>query len=89
MAPEPGDTVWIPCEVRGSTFADERRVSIDSPVGRWAGIVDVRQLRDEIVDGATAIRATIVGTAHGKLAARLPGQTRHREYLTVTETLLT
>jgi hypothetical protein len=63
MAPEPGDTVWIPCSVRGSAFADERKV--------------------------TAIRATIVGTAHGQLAARLPGQTRHREYLAVPETLLT
>ena len=89
MAPEPGDTVWIPCEVRSSAFADERRVNIESPAGRWAGIVDVRQLRDEIVDGTTAIRATIVGMAHGKLAARLPGQTRYREYLSVTETLLT
>ena len=87
MAPEPGDTVWIPCEVRGSAFADERKVSIESPAGRWAGIVDVRQLRDEIVDGTTAIRATIVGTSHGQLAARLPGQTRRREYLTVPTNL--
>ena len=87
MAPGPGDTVWIPCEVRSSAFADERRVSIESPSGRWAGIVDVRQLRDEIVDGPTAIRATIVGTAHGTLQARLPGQTKRREYLTVPTNL--
>ena len=85
MTLQPGDTVWIPCEVTHGVFPDERNVSIDSPTGRWAGFVDVRQLRDEIVDGRTAIRATIVRAAHGKFAARLPGQTSHRQYLAFPE----
>jgi hypothetical protein len=29
---------------------------------------------------------TIVSAAHGKVAARLPGQTRHHQYMTVTGT---
>jgi hypothetical protein len=85
MTLELGDAVWIPCEVTHGVFPDERNVTIESPSGRWAGFVDVRQLRDEIMDGRTAIRATIVETVHGERAARLPGQTMHRQYLIVTE----
>jgi hypothetical protein len=86
MTLELGDTVWIPCEVTRGVFPDERNVSVESPFGRWAGFVHVEQLRDEILDGRTAIRATIVRSSHGELAARLPGQTAHCQYLTVTET---
>ena len=86
MTLERGDTVWIPCDVMHGAFPDERRVSIDSPTGHWAGVVDVRQLRDEIANGRTAIRATIVEDAHGEFSARLPGQTKRREYLAVSPT---
>jgi hypothetical protein len=85
MTLELGDAVWIPCEVSQGVFPDERNVTIVSQSGRWVGYVDVRQLRDEILDGPTAIRATIVETVHGERAARLPGQTMHRQYLIVTE----
>jgi hypothetical protein len=86
MTLDPGDTVWIPCEVTHGIFPDERKVSIDSPEGRWAGFVNVTHLRERIMDGRTAIRATIVRAPHGKRAACLPGQTRHHQYLTITET---
>jgi len=86
MTLEPGDTVWIPCQVVRSAFPDERHVTITSPMGRWAGFVYVRQLRDEILDGRSAIRATIVEAGHGERAARLPGQTRQRQFLMITET---
>ena len=85
MTLEPGDTVWIPCDVTHGVFPDERNVCVESSIGRWTGFVDVNQLREAILDGRTAIRATIVGAAHGELRARLPGQTRGRQYLTVTE----
>ena len=85
MALEPGDTVWIPCNVKHGAFPDERNVSVDSSSGRFEGFVDVKQLRDEIEDGRTAIRATIVGVAPGAMKARLPGQTARHQYLTVTD----
>jgi len=85
MTLELGDTVWVPCDVTHGAFPDERNVSIESPAGRWAGFAYVTQLRDEILDGRTAIRATVVKGAHGELAARLPGQTTHDQYLTITE----
>jgi len=84
MTLERGDMVWIPCDVTRGVFPDERNVSIESPVGRWTGRVDIRQLRDEIADGRTAIRATIVESSQGACSARLPGQTRRREYLRVS-----
>jgi hypothetical protein len=84
MTLERGDMVWIPCEVMRAVFPDERRVNIESPAGHWSGVVDVRQLRDEIADGPTAIRATIVEGVHGAFSARLPGQTNRRQYLTVS-----
>ena len=84
MTLERGDMVWIPCDVMHGVFPDERRVTIESPTGHFAGVVDVRQLRDDIATGRTAIRATIVEGLHGKLSARLPGQTNRRQYLTVT-----
>jgi len=83
MTQERGDMVWIPCDVTSGVFPAERNVTIESPTGRWAGVVDVRQLRDEIRDGRTAIRATIVESPQGEFSARLPGQTTRREYLTV------
>ena len=86
MALEPGDTVWIPCDVTHGVFPDERNVSVELPGGRLAGFVDVKQLRDDIEDGRTAIRATIVRAAPDRLHARLPGQTARHQYLTVSET---
>lgn len=86
MALRPGDTVWIPCDVTHSVFSDERNVSVESSCGRFTGFVDVKQLRDDIVDGRTAIRATIVGATAGRLEARLPGQTMRHQYLTLAET---
>jgi hypothetical protein len=86
MTLERGDMVWIPCDVTSGVFPDERHVSIESPIGRWSGVVDVRQLREAIPDGRTAIRATIVEETHGGCSARLPGQTARRQYLTVSAT---
>jgi hypothetical protein len=86
MTLERGDMVWIPCEVKRGVFPDERNVSIESQTGQWAGFVDVRQLRDDITDGTTAIRATIVEATHDRCSARLPGQTTRRQYLTVSAT---
>lgn len=79
-----GDMVWIPCEVTHGVFPDERNVRIHAATCLWAGCVDVSHLRDEILDGKTAIRATIVEASHGECAARLPGQTMRRQYLTMS-----
>jgi hypothetical protein len=83
MVQERGDLVWIPCDVTSGVFPDERHVKIESSNGHWAGVVDIRQLRDQIRDGRTAVRATIVEGSPGQFSARLPGQTSRRQYLSV------
>jgi hypothetical protein len=78
-----GDTVWIPCNVTGGVFPDERNVWIDCPDGRWQGFVELRQLRDEVTDGPTALRATVVESHRDHVRARLPGQTTSRQYVRI------
>jgi hypothetical protein len=81
-----GDSVWIPCDVTHGVFPDERNVSIASADGRWVGYVDVRHLKDEILDGRTAIRAMIVESSRDEISARLPGQTTRHQYLRLSAT---
>ena len=83
MALERGDTVWIPCEVTQRVFPDERNVRIDLPDGHWDGVVDVRQLREDVLHGRTAICATVVETSTRELKARLPGQTTRRQFIDI------
>ena len=82
MTLEPGTRVWIRCEVKLGPFPDERTIHVDSPSGHWEGVVDVRQLRDEIAEGPTAVLATIVESSEIGTAARLPGQSRRGPYFT-------
>ena len=81
-----GANVWIPCEVLRGRFSDKRSVRMESPEGRWAGFVDPNLLRDDIAEGRTAVRATIVELNDSVVSARLPGQTPHSRYLTCSAT---
>jgi len=76
-----GESVWIPCEVAPGPFPDERKVRVESPAGCWVGFVDSKLLRDDVSEGRTALRATVVSTGE-RISARLPGQTPHSGYLT-------
>ena len=80
MTLEPGASVWIPCEVVQGPFSDERNVQVGSPEGQWAGFVSSAFLRDDILAGSTAVRATIVEVNDRSVSARLPGQTAHAGY---------
>lgn len=88
MTLQAGDTVWIPCEVTRSVFPDERNISIESITGAWIGFVDVRHLREGVLSGRTAVRATIVAASNEEFSARLPGQTGQRDYPTFRAPLL-
>jgi hypothetical protein len=86
MTLEPGTRVWIRCEVKLGLFPDERTIQLESPGGHWEGVVDVRQLRDEIAEGPTAVLATVVESSETGTAARLPGQARRGRYFTAPVT---
>jgi hypothetical protein len=76
-----GDSVWIPCDVTGGIFPDERNVTIEIPGSRWAGFVDVKLLRDAIETGRTAVRATIVEKSQTQVFAQLPGQVTRKQLI--------
>lgn len=82
MTLQAGECVWIPCEVASGPFPDERKVKVESPVGCWIGFVDPKLLRDDVIEGRTALRATIIEAGDLAISARLPGQTLHSGYLT-------
>ena len=43
-----GMVVWIPCEVRGGPFPDERRVYVGTEIGEWFGFVNISQLEKKL-----------------------------------------
>jgi hypothetical protein len=85
MTIETGAKVWIPCEVKRTAFPDVRLVKIESPTGCWDGFLDVRQLREQIDEGKTAVVATVVASSQGRVSIQLPGQVARHGYLTAPE----
>jgi hypothetical protein len=85
MTLEPGAKVWIPCDVRPSVFPDERLVRIESATESWDGFLDVRQLRDQIEEGRTAVAATVVEASHGRVSVQLPGQVTRGPFMSGPE----
>jgi hypothetical protein len=73
MSLRAGALVWIPCTVLRSPFADERNVWLDSPDGPWSGYVNPGLLRENVSEGQTAVRATVVSSDEREVSARLPG----------------
>jgi hypothetical protein len=80
MKIEPGSRVWIPCRVKRGEFPDERVVHVGNDAAEWDGFVHVRQLRDPIEEGETAVAATVVEATDQAVSARLPGQVKRRHF---------
>jgi hypothetical protein len=69
-----GHVVWICCEVKPGPFTDERRVRLSSPLGEWLGFVPITFLREPILEGETAIKATVIDVNDDRFSAKIPGQ---------------
>ncbi len=69
-----GNRVWIPCEVKGGPFNDERVVRVESPLGESMAFVRTNHLRDDITEGSTYVCAIIVEVQGDTFIAQLPGQ---------------
>jgi len=89
MSLEAGAKVWVPCEVRQGVFQDERLVRFEFLTECWDGFIDVRQLREQIEEGRTAVAATVVEASQGRVSVRLPGQVHRERYLTGMESQFT
>lgn len=62
-----GSMVWVPCEVRGGPFPDERMVYIESKVGEWFGFVNVSELEDRVPRGKDRVRGAILAIKPGSV----------------------
>ncbi|HKQ62840.1 MAG TPA: hypothetical protein VJS92_16225 [Candidatus Polarisedimenticolaceae bacterium] len=71
--------------MRRAVLPDERIVEVRILADTWGGFVHVRQLRDQIEEGRTAIAATVVEASDGRVSVRLPGQANQRSYPVVPE----
>jgi hypothetical protein len=70
-----GVQLWLPCEVMPGPFSDERIVRLRAPGGSWSGHVYSEHLHDDVVEGRSALRATVVELRESGASVRLPGQT--------------
>jgi len=55
-----GMVIWLPCEVRGGPFPDERRVYVRSAIGEWFGFVNVSELDKKVPSGKDRVRGIIL-----------------------------
>lgn len=69
-----GMTVWIPCEVKGGPFPNERRVYVKTDKSEWFGFVNTSELRKGIEEGPDSVRAVVIDTDSKQLVLAIRGQ---------------
>lgn len=69
-----GMMIWIPCEVKGGPFPNERRAYLKLNGTEWFGFVDVSQLKDKVPEGHDFVRATVIGVQKERVALGIHGQ---------------
>lgn len=74
MTLQAGAKIWIPCEVKPGPFSNERVVRVRENDNDWLGFVQVKQLREPILEGSTFIGAKVVSVNDRSFKARLPGE---------------
>jgi hypothetical protein len=69
-----GMSVWIPCEVRGGPFPNERRVYIKTALSEWFGFVNTSELKKQVLEGDDEVRATVLANAPDHVVVGIRGQ---------------
>lgn len=69
-----GSVLWLPCEVRGGPFPNERRIYVKFDNSEWFGFVDVSQLKDKVEQGSDSVRATVIGVQNERVVLGIHGQ---------------
>lgn len=69
-----GMMVWIPCEVRGGPFPDERKVYVRSEIGEWFGFVNISELEKKVASGKDRVRGTILEVESTRALVGINGQ---------------
>jgi hypothetical protein len=79
--------LWIPCEVRGGPFPNERRVFVETDFSKWFGFVDLSELRDE--DGKKFVRAVVLAVGPTHIVLGICGQSPANGPIKASPSLIT
>jgi hypothetical protein len=69
-----GMVVWLPCEVGGGPFPNERRIYVKLDNSEWFRFVDLSQLKDKVQQGSDLVRATVIGVQDERVVLGIHGQ---------------
>ncbi len=69
-----GKSIWLPCEVRGGPFPDERIVYVKSKLGEWFGFVNVKELKNKTQSGKDYVRGVVLGVSSDHIVVAIEGQ---------------
>ena len=74
-----GAQMWIPCEVAGGPFSDERAVHVQADGKEWSGFVNVKWLKKRVEKGFDEVLAKVVDVNGQTFHARIPGHALQSE----------
>ena len=69
-----GMIVWIPCEVKGGPFPNERRVYVKTDLSEWFGFVNTSELKKKVSAGWDDVRAIVLAHASDHVVVGIRGQ---------------
>ena len=69
-----GTTVWIPCEVKGGPFPNERRVLVKTETSEWFGFVSTSELENKVQEGNDRVRAIVTAVEPKYVVVAIRGQ---------------
>ncbi len=71
---KPGMIVWIPCEVKGGPFPNERRVLVKTDLSEWFGFVNTSELEKKVAEGTDRVRAIVAAVESDYVVVGIKGQ---------------
>ena len=71
---EPGDMVWVKCEVKPGPFTNERLVRVGQPGNWWVGFIPARALQNpDQITGEGWVGAQVVEVDEHCIGIKFPG----------------
>jgi hypothetical protein len=69
-----GMVIWVPCEVNGGPFPDERRVYVNTEIDEWFGFVNISELDKKVKHGKDRVRALVLDIQPALMIVGINGQ---------------
>jgi hypothetical protein len=69
-----GREFWLPCEVSGGPFPDERIVYVQTKLGEWVGFVNESELEKKVQKGDDRVRGVVLSVREDVVVIGIQGQ---------------